>query len=101
MSAYYGKQVRFTAPQGKGDALAEHLMAAGEDLKAEAGCVLFLISRTPDTPDVVWLTEVWVSEAAHDEVMQRESARQVRDDGAALVADVQETVLDVLGGKGL
>jgi|SRR5947209_14550368 len=101
MSAYYGKQVRFTARHGGGDALAEHLVAAGEELKGETGCLLFLISRTPDTPDVVWLTEVWVSEAAHDEVMLRERARQAREEGAALIAGVQETVVDVLGGKGV
>jgi quinol monooxygenase YgiN len=101
MSAYYGKQVRFTARHGRGDALAEHLIAAGEDLKAETGCLLFLTSRTPDNPDVVWLTEVWVSEAAHDEVTQRERARQAREEGAALVDGVQETMLDVLGGKGV
>jgi quinol monooxygenase YgiN len=101
MSAYYGKQVRFTARKGSGYALAAHLVAAGEDLRTEAGCLLFLASRTPSNPDDVWLTEVWVSEAAHDEVMQCDRSRQVRDEGAALVASVQETVLDVLGGKGL
>lgn len=101
MSAFYGKQIRFTARYGSADALTERLIVAGEDLTSETGCLLWLTSRTPENPDVVWLTEVWVSEAVQDEWRQRERVRQAREEAASLVASVQETVLDVLGGKGV
>lgn len=99
MNAFYGKQVRFTAQQGRGDALAQHLLAAAEFLRTDGGCLLFVISRAPDDPDVVWLTEIWISKAAHDVMTRREAA--ARERSWPLIAHVQETELHVLGGKGL
>jgi quinol monooxygenase YgiN len=99
MGTYYGKQVRFTAQQGQGDALTRGMLAGADLLLADAGCLLFVVSRAPDDPDVVWLTEVWLSKAAHDEMVLREAA--AREQSWPFIADVQETELLVLGGKGL
>jgi quinol monooxygenase YgiN len=99
MGTYYGKQVRFTAQQGQGDALTRGMLAGADLLLADAGCLLFVVSRAPDDPDVVWLTEVWLSKAAHDEMVLREAA--AREQSWPFIADVQETELHVLGGKGL
>lgn len=97
----FGKLVRFTAQPGRGDALTEALLAGADMLREDDGCLQFLISREPEDPNVIWLTEVWVSEAAHDETMQGEAAKRERETSSALIARVEETQLLVLGGKGI
>jgi hypothetical protein len=50
MGTYYGKQVRFTAQQGQGDALTRSLLAGADLLLTDAGCLLFVVSRVLDDP---------------------------------------------------
>src|SRR5215218_9015833 len=83
--ARYGTSV---ARPGKGEELAEHLLAAAAELERDPGCHLYLVNRQRDAPDTIWVTELWRSQAD-------------------LVAAVKELVerwemieLDLLGGKG-
>jgi quinol monooxygenase YgiN len=94
----YGKA---TARPGQGEELVRHLLAAADDLRSDPGCELYLISQQADQSDVVWVTELWRSQADLDASL--ESIRG-SDDVAkvmALVADWQMIELDLRGGKGL
>jgi quinol monooxygenase YgiN len=95
--ARYGKA---TARQGEGARLAELLLAAAEDLGGEPGCELYLVSRQAGDEDVIWVTELWRSQADLDASLER--IRGSADVGAAmaLVDDWQMIELDLLGGKG-
>jgi quinol monooxygenase YgiN len=95
--ARYGKAV---AREGQGGRLAELLLAAAAELESDPGCELYLINRQTDAPDVIWVTELWRSQADLDA-----SLEQIRgsDDVAAVMALVQDwemVELDLLGGKG-
>ncbi|HTS97707.1 MAG TPA: antibiotic biosynthesis monooxygenase family protein [Streptosporangiaceae bacterium] len=95
--ARYGKAV---ARPGQGDELAGILLAAAEGLAGDPGCELYLVSRQKGEPDVIWVTELWRSQADLDA-----SLRQVRgsDSAARAMALVQSwdmIELDLLGGKG-
>ena len=95
--ARYGKA---RAREGRGQELAELLLAAAAELEGDPGCELYLINRQADEPDVIWVTELWRSQADLDA-----SLEQVRgSDGAAaamaLVEDWEMIELDLLGGKG-
>jgi quinol monooxygenase YgiN len=57
--ARYGKAV---AREGRGEALAELLLAATADLDSDPGCELYLVNRQVGEPDVIWVTEVWRSQ---------------------------------------
>src|SRR5947208_1602725 len=59
MDALYGRHGSFTAQPGQGDALTEMLLAAAEALRTNDDCLLYLVSRSPDDPDVIAVTEVW------------------------------------------
>jgi quinol monooxygenase YgiN len=96
--ARYGKA---TARQGHGEELAGHLLAAADDLRSDQGCELYLVSQQADRPDIVWITELWRSQADLDASL--ESIRG-SDDVAkvmALVESWEMIELDLRGGKGL
>lgn len=99
-----GRYVKFTAQPGRGDQLAELLLRAADSLRELAGCELYVINRSASEPDVVWVTELWLSQDALDA-----SLEQLRtDDGKAQVAEVMALVaeppeqfeVEPLGGVG-
>jgi mannose-6-phosphate isomerase-like protein (cupin superfamily)/quinol monooxygenase YgiN len=95
--ARYGKAV---GREGCGERLAGLLLAAAEELGADPGCELYLVNRQVGSPDVIWVTELWRSQADLDASVQR-----IKD--SPEVAAVLELVerwemveLELLGGKG-
>jgi len=95
--ARYGTSV---ARPGKGDELAQHLLAAAAELESDPGCQLYLVNRQRDAPDTIWVTELWRSQADLDASLQKIA-------GSPEVAAVKDIVerwemveLDLLGGKG-
>ena len=95
--ARYGKA---TAKQGKAAELAEILLAAAAELEDDPGCELYLINRQSDRPDVVWVTELWRSQADLDASLERIRGSDEVAAALALVEDWQMIELDLLGGKG-
>jgi quinol monooxygenase YgiN/quercetin dioxygenase-like cupin family protein len=95
--ARYAKAV---ARAGKGEELAQHLLAAAAELESDPGCELYLVNRERDAPDTIWVTELWRSQADLDASLQK-----IADSASATavkqLAERWETVeLDLLGGKG-
>lgn len=101
MSANYGFQAHFTAGAGQGDALAEILLAAAEDLRANDACLLYVVSRSPDDPNAIWVTEVWTSKEAHEESLMGEDAKAAIQQARPLIASISGTELRTVGGKGI
>jgi quinol monooxygenase YgiN len=95
--ARYGKA---TAKQGKGGELAEILLAAAAELEDDPGCELYLINRQTDEPDVIWVTELWRSQADLEASLERIRGSDSVSEAMALVDDWQMVELDLLGGKG-
>jgi quinol monooxygenase YgiN len=91
---------RAVAHQGNGEELAQRLLAAADELRADPGCELYLINRQADRPDVIWVTELWTSEealaASLEKVRQSDDVAEVM----ALVEDWEMIELEPLGGKG-
>jgi quinol monooxygenase YgiN len=95
--ARYGKA---TAKPGQGGELAEILLAAAAELDSDPGCLLYLINRQVDQPDVVWVTELWRGQADLDASLERIRGSDSVAKAMALVDDWQMIELDLLGGKG-
>ena len=93
----YGKA---TAKDGKGAELGEILLAAAAELEGDPGCELYLVSRQSDSPDVVWVTELWRSQADLDDSLERVRGSSSVAEAMALVDDWEMVELDLLGGKG-
>ena len=95
--ARYGKA---TARQGQGAELAQVLLGAARELEADPGCQLYLINRQADEPDVIWVTELWRSQADLDTTLERIRGSEGVAAAMALVEDWQMIELEQLGGKG-
>lgn len=95
--ARYGKSV---ARRGQGAQLAELLLAAAAELGDDPGCELYLINRQADDEDVIWVTELWRSQADLDASVERIGGSERVAAVMALVEDWQMVELDLLGGKG-
>ncbi len=99
-----GRYVKFTAQPGRGDELAALLLAAAASLRDTAGCELYLINRAASEPDVIWVTELWLSQEALDGSLEQLQA----DEGKARIAQVNALLdqapelieLEPLGGVG-
>jgi quinol monooxygenase YgiN/mannose-6-phosphate isomerase-like protein (cupin superfamily) len=102
--ASVGRYVKMTAQPGQGDALAERLLAVAESLKGTPGCELYVINRSIPEPDVVWVTEIWLSQEALDaslEQLRTEDGRERAAEITALVDRPPERIdLRPLGGVG-
>ncbi len=99
-----GRYVKFTAQPGRAEELAELLLGAADSLRDVAGCELYLINRAASEPDVVWVTELWLSQELLDaslEQLQTDEGKARIGQVMALLAKTPElTELEPLGGVG-
>jgi quinol monooxygenase YgiN len=95
--ARYGRAV---AHEGRGEELAQLLLAAAADLDGDPGCELYLVNRQVGEPDVIWVTELWRSQddldASLEKIRESDQVASVME----LVRDWEMIELELLGGKG-
>jgi quinol monooxygenase YgiN/mannose-6-phosphate isomerase-like protein (cupin superfamily) len=98
-----GRYVKFIARSGQGDALAERMLGVAEGLRAIAGCELYVINRSTEDPDTIWVTEVWRSQEELDASLETEEAKAAIPEVLALVQEGGFERIDLapLGGVGL
>ena len=100
--ARFGFVGSFTAQPGQGDALVEVLLQAAQALEANRDCELYVVSRSPDDADVVWVTEVWTSPEAHEASLAEEAVLELISRARPLIAGIGARLeLSPMGGKGL
>jgi quinol monooxygenase YgiN len=95
--ARYG---RMTVQPGRGADAAALLLEAADELRSDDGCELYLVNRQADDPDVIWVTELWRSQADLDASIARIRGSDRVAEVMALVANAEMVELDLLGGKG-
>src|ERR1700727_2587179 len=96
--------MKFTAQPGRGDELAELLLRAADSLRDTPGCELYVINRSPTEPDVVWVTELWLSqdalEASLEHLRAGDAQAQVAELQALLAAPPERIDVEPRGGRG-
>ena len=60
----YGLIVKLTAAPGRRNDLIT--MLGGDDSHTIPGCLSFIVAEDTTDPDILWVTEVWESQAAHE-----------------------------------
>ena len=98
----YGRHGSFQAQSGKGQLLASLLLEAAELLQDNADCLLYVIERSSDEPDAVWVYEAWRSKEAHAASLRDPRVGELISRARPLIAgltDAQEFI--PVGGKGL
>lgn len=95
--ARYGKAV---ARPGNGEELARLLLEAARELGDDPGCELYLINHQADDPDLIWVTELWRSQADLDASIERIRGSDRVAASMALIESWEMVELEPLGGKG-
>jgi quinol monooxygenase YgiN len=90
----------FKAQPGKGDELAEILLAAADGLRADESCLLYVVAREGE--DAIWVTEAWTDREAHDASLQAPGVPETIARARPLIAGMEgRAEFEVLGGKGV
>jgi quinol monooxygenase YgiN len=91
----------FKAQPGQGPALAQILLEAADALRANDGCLLYVVSRGEDE-DTIWVSEAWTDREAHDASLDNPAARDQIARARPLIAGMDgRAEFTPLGGKGL
>ncbi len=94
----YGLIGRIKAVAGKRSELAAVLVQDG----GMPGCLSYVVAEDPADPDALWVTEVWVDQAAHRASLTLPAVQAAIAKGRPLIAGFDSRVeTRVLGGIGL
>jgi quinol monooxygenase YgiN len=96
----YGLFGKFVAEDGKRDELIAILLQAAELLRQNEECASYIVGKT-DSPNDVWVSELWESKEAHDASLEPENIRELIMAARPLIAEMPNGIeLQALGGKG-
>ncbi len=97
MFSLYGK---FTAHEGKRDELIGYILESADQLD---GCKLYIVNKSPDDENAVYVYEVWESKEAHHASLDNEKVKTAIQKAMPLIAGMsdQTTLTPVEGSKGL
>jgi len=95
----YGLIGKMLATEGARDQLAEILSQASSNMP---GCLSYIIAKDQADANALWVTEVWVSQQAHQQSLQLPSVQTAISKGRTLIAGFGERFETVpVGGFGL
>ena len=95
----YGLIGRMRALPGRRAELAAILVPGAEGMP---GCLSYVVAEDPADADALWVTEIWVDEAAHKASLQLDAVKAAIARGRPLIAGFDTHVATrVLGGIGL
>jgi len=97
----YGRFGKIMAQPGRRDELVGVLQRAAEALRADPGCLHYVVG-TSEEPEAIWVWEAWEDKAAHRASLEPPEVRETIAAARPLIAGMSEAAeLDVVGGKGL
>jgi len=102
MANKYGLYGKLQAQAGKGKELSEILLKAARLMENAKGCILYIVNKTAENPDGVYVIEVWDSKEDHDNSLKLPGVRELITQAMPILDGKPEGItLEVLGGKGL
>ena len=84
----YGLVVKLTAAPGRRRELIA--MMGGADSSAVPGCLSFIVAEDAADESVLWITEVWASQAAHEASLQTPPAMESFKDADTVIAGYEK-----------
>jgi quinol monooxygenase YgiN len=98
----YGLYGKLRAQPGRGKELAVILLKAARLVEDAKGCILYIVNKTADSPDEIYIVEVWDSKEDHDNSLKLPGVRElIRQAMPVLTGKPEGITLDVIRGKGV
>lgn len=98
----YGLMGKLTAQPGRREALLQLLEKGAQYLDAPTGCLLYVISTSPEDGDAIWVTEVWTDREAHAASLSIPDVREIIGRAMPLIAGMSDRIeFEPVGGIGL
>jgi quinol monooxygenase YgiN len=99
----YGLYGKLQAMKGKGEELAAVMLEAAALMETAKGCILYMVGKEIDYPDIIRVMEVWDSKEDHEASLNIPGVRTLIMKAMPLLEEDPQMgmALDVLGGKGL
>ena len=88
--ASYGRIGSLIAASGQRDALIEALLAGASRLP---GCTSYVIAKDTTNPEVIWITELWDSQASHAASLALPQVRDAIAKARPLIAGFGQSVV--------
>ncbi len=98
----YGLFGKMKAHPGQRDALIGHLLHAADLLRDLDGCYQYIIGSDLQDANGIWVSEVWRSQADHQDSLTHDAVKSLIAVARPLIADMPlHYEYTPLGGKGL
>jgi quinol monooxygenase YgiN len=95
----YGLIGKMRAKPGKRDDILAILLRSIDSMP---GCLNYLVARDPSDAEVIWITEVWESEASHKASLALPSVRAAIAEAKPMIQGFDSlTPTEPVGGVGL
>jgi len=95
----WGMIAKITTVPGKRDGFIEVLR---ESARGMPGCFSYVVAKDAADENVVWVTEVWATEASHDASLSLPAVRDAIPKGKSLVANFATVAVTApVWGEGL
>lgn len=95
----YGLIAKLTAVPGKRDELIAVLK---DGTKGMPGCLSYILAKDYSEESILWVTEIWDSEASHDASLTLPAVKNAMAQGRPLIAGVEKVaVTNPVAGVGL
>lgn len=94
---------KLTAKAGHRDELANLLLEASKLVSTAKGCKVYVISKTQEDINSVYVTEIWDSKEDHDNSLKIESVRELIMKAIPIIDGQPQKgqELEVIGGTGI
>lgn len=95
----YGLIAKLTAVPGKRDELIAVLK---DGTKSIPGCLSYILAKDSANEGVLWVTEIWDSQASHDASLTLPAVRNAMAQGKPLIAGFEKVAItNPVAGVGL
>ena len=84
----YGLIVKLTSAPNRRDELIE--LMGGEDSHTIPGCLSFIVAEDAADENVLWITEVWESQAAHEDSLKQTESQESFSNADTLIAGYEK-----------
>lgn len=102
MNEYYALINKMTVKAGKRDEVVAILLESGKQFNNHPSCILYLVYKDKNDPDVIWVEDVWTSHDDHSAAMNAPEMRSYITKCMPLLDGMPQQIdVEFSGGKGL